>query len=50
LGVASIIPGRENSLEDLINKADKALYLAKHQGRNQTFIDHYTSRQNYFEV
>ena len=35
LGVASIIPTLEQLLDDLIANADKALYLAKEQGRNQ---------------
>lgn len=38
LGTASVIPTRESKLEDLIGKADKALYLAKHKGRNQTVV------------
>lgn len=33
IGVASVVP--EDSLEDLINKADKALYRAKKQGGNK---------------
>ncbi len=35
LGVVSIVPNSEISPPDLINAADKALYLAKQQGRNQ---------------
>ncbi|MBC6430104.1 diguanylate cyclase [Nostoc sp. HG1] len=35
LGVASIVPNSEISPQDLINAADKALYLAKQQGRDQ---------------
>jgi diguanylate cyclase (GGDEF)-like protein len=35
-GIASEIPSREQSIEDFIRSADKALYLAKHGGRNQS--------------
>ncbi len=35
LGVASLIPTNEQGLETLIIHADKALYTAKKQGRNQ---------------
>ncbi|MBY0241030.1 MAG: diguanylate cyclase [Burkholderiaceae bacterium] len=35
VGVASIIPTPESSVEALIAMADKALYAAKHGGRNQ---------------
>ncbi|MBD2560219.1 MULTISPECIES: PAS domain S-box protein [Nostoc] len=35
LGVVSIVPNSEISPQDLINAADKALYLAKQQGRDQ---------------
>lgn len=35
LGVASLIPTPEITPEDLIARADKALYAAKNQGRNQ---------------
>ncbi len=38
LGVASLIPSTDNSPEDLIIKADKALYNAKEQGRNQIIV------------
>jgi len=41
LGVASLIPSPQLSPEDLIARADQALYAAKHQGRNQAiaFLD-----------
>jgi diguanylate cyclase (GGDEF)-like protein len=39
LGVASLIPNLENSLEDLIFQADQVLYLAKNQGRNRVGIN-----------
>ena len=35
MGIASQIPIVEQSLENLISQADKALYIAKNQGRNQ---------------
>lgn len=36
IGVSSVIPGDEFQPEDLLTHADKALYDAKHGGRNQT--------------
>ena len=38
MGVASLIPGDANSTEQLITAADKALYAAKAQGRNQAIL------------
>jgi diguanylate cyclase (GGDEF)-like protein len=38
LGVASIAPNCRNSLEELIEKADNALYQAKQQGRNRIVV------------
>lgn len=35
IGIASIIPTPEKAPEFLIDEADRLLYLAKHQGRNQ---------------
>jgi diguanylate cyclase (GGDEF)-like protein len=35
IGVASVMPGRHNSAEDLLRAADRALYIAKGLGRNQ---------------
>lgn len=35
IGVADLLPTRDTHAEDLIAKADVALYRAKHQGRNQ---------------
>lgn len=34
-GVAAIVPGADRTVEDLVNMVDKALYLAKENGRNQ---------------
>jgi len=38
LGVASVIPTKDLTLEDLINQTDQALYQAKNQGRNQVYF------------
>jgi len=38
MGIASIIPGKENTPEQLITLADKALYKAKEHGRNQVIV------------
>ncbi|BAY73987.1 diguanylate cyclase with PAS/PAC and GAF sensors [Nostoc linckia NIES-25] len=35
LGVVSIVPNNEMSPQDLINEADKALYIAKQEGRDR---------------
>ncbi len=37
-GLASIIPSQEDSLEDLIDWADKAMYRSKEEGKNQVTI------------
>ncbi len=38
IGITSLIPNNEVSTEILIDQADRALYLAKQQGRNQSVI------------
>ncbi|WP_170065579.1 GGDEF domain-containing response regulator [Clostridium vincentii] len=35
IGVVSLIPGKTDSINDIVIKADKALYEAKHKGRNR---------------
>ena len=37
LGIASVIPSAESTLEDLIRQADDALYTAKSQGRDRCY-------------
>lgn len=38
IGIASLKPPSNETFDDLYNKADKALYLAKQSGRNKTAI------------
>jgi diguanylate cyclase (GGDEF)-like protein len=38
IGVASLIPGPDNSMDLLISLADNALYQAKHEGRNRAIL------------
>ena len=38
LGVAQIMPDQDRSIEDVIRRADKALYQAKQRGKNHTAI------------
>lgn len=44
LGVAEATKEKEETLYQLLNKADKALYSAKQEGRNQVYI--YTAESN----
>ncbi|MGM0540438.1 MAG: diguanylate cyclase domain-containing protein [Thermodesulfobacteriota bacterium] len=38
LGVAAAIPDTGYSIQNLLGKADQAMYNAKHQGRNRVYI------------
>jgi diguanylate cyclase (GGDEF)-like protein/PAS domain S-box-containing protein len=38
LGISSLIPSPETSVDELIAQADQALYQAKQQGRNQAIV------------
>lgn len=44
MGVSTIIPGHNNSPQILVQASDLALYYAKQQGRNRTYINgHYNT-------
>lgn len=40
MGIASVIPNEQNNEKSLCNSADKALYQAKNNGRNQCIASH----------
>jgi diguanylate cyclase (GGDEF)-like protein len=40
-GVAAVLPGQNNSIEELLKAADHALYQAKSAGRDQIFVGKY---------
>jgi len=37
-GIVALTPEKETSSEDMIKRADQALYLAKQQGRNRYVV------------
>ena len=39
LGIASVVPSREDTKERLITRADRSLYQAKTQGRDRVICD-----------
>lgn len=44
MGVSTVIPGHENTAQMLVQASDLALYHAKQQGRNRTYVNgHYNT-------
>ena len=50
MGVSTVLPGRNSTAQTLVQAADLALYHAKQQGRNRTYVHaHYNTVDTDFE-